>query len=278
MKRLFLLLIIFIGIWYFYLSYCDWFRTDCFKVVFFDVGQGDSILIIAPGGKTILIDGGPDDKVLRGLGEVMPFWWRQIDLMIITHAHDDHTTGLIEVERRYQIKQVLYNNLKTKTSALDIIIKLFKEKRIKTTQAEPGMSFKFDNDCSLNILAASKELNLDENDYSIVTSFNCLNKKILLVGDAGIKIEKELLNQNIDLKSDIFKISHHGSVTANSEAFLKAIKARVVAISVGINNKFNHPSAVILDRLQNLPVDIYRTDVAGTMVFLANNKTIKLIK
>jgi len=104
MKRLFLLLIIFIGIWYFYLSYCDWFRTDCFKVVFFDVGQGDSILIIAPGGKTILIDGGPDDKVLRGLGEVMPFWWRQIDLMIITHAHDDHTTGLIEVERRYQIK------------------------------------------------------------------------------------------------------------------------------------------------------------------------------
>jgi len=140
------------------------------------------------------------------------------------------------------------------------------------------MSFKFDNDCSLNILAASKELNLDENDYSIVTSFNCLNKKILLVGDAGIKIEKELLNQNIDLKSDIFKISHHGSVTANSEAFLKAIKARVVAISVGINNKFNHPSAVILDRLQNLPVDIYRTDVAGTMVFLANNKTIKLIK
>ena len=278
MKKLFLVLLMFIGFWCLYLSYQAWLSTDYFKVIFFDVGQGDSILIIAPGGKTILIDGGPDNKVLRGLGEALPFWWRQIDLIVLTHAHDDHTTGLIEVERRYQVKQVLYNNLENKTPALDIIIKLFKEKKIKTTQAEPGMSFKFGANCSLDILAASKEPDLDENDYSIATSFNCLNKKILLTGDAGIKIEKELLGQNIDLKSDIFKISHHGSLTANSEEFLKAVKARVVAISVGINNKFNHPSAVILDRLQNLPVDIYRTDRVGTIEFLANNKTIKLIK
>ena len=278
MKKIFFTIIVLGAILYSIQSYYSWFKTDYFRVIFFDVGQGDSILIIAPGGKTILIDGGPDQKVLRGLNRALPFWQHQIDLLIITHAHDDHTTGLIEVSRRYQIGQVLYNNLNAKTSALEAIKNIFKEKKIKTVLAQPGMSFNFMPNCSLNILAASKDLGLDENDYSIVTSFNCLNKKILLAGDAGIKIENELLNSGINLHSDIFKVSHHGSNTANSENFLEAVNPKAVVISVGLNNKYNLPSKVILDRLQKLPVDIYLTDKQGTIEFLANNKLIKLIK
>lgn len=278
MKKLFFTIIILGAILYSIQSYFSWFKTDSFRVIFFDVGQGDSILIIAPGGKTILIDGGPDQKVLRGLNQALPFWRHQIDLLIITHAHDDHTTGLIEVSRRYQVRQVLYNNLNSKTAALEIIKKIFQDKKIKMTLAQPGMSFNFMTNCSLNVLAASKDLGLDENDYSIATSFNCLNKKILLAGDAGIKIENELLNSGVDLHSDIFKVSHHGSNTANSESFLKAVNPKAVVISVGLNNKFNLPSPVILDRLQKLPVDIYLTEKQGTIEFLANNKVIKLIK
>jgi len=105
-----------------------------------------------------------------------------------------------------------------------------------------------------------------------------LNKKILLAGDAGLEIEQELLASGLNLKSDIFKISHHGSNSANSEIFLKAVKPRAVVISVGLNNQFNHPSPVILDRLLKLAVDIYRTDQMGALEFLANNKTITLIK
>ena len=193
MRKLFFTIIILGAVLYSIQSYYSWFKTDYFRVIFFDVGQGDSILIIAPGGKTILIDGGPDQKVLRGLDQALPFWRHQIDLLIITHAHDDHTTGLIEVSRRYQIGQVLYNNLNAKTSALETIKKIFREKKIKTTLAQSGMSFNFTPSCSLNILAANKAPGLDENDYSIVTSFNCLDKKILLAGDAGLKIENELL-------------------------------------------------------------------------------------
>lgn len=278
MKKIFFIIVSGLVIWYCFWSYYSWISEDYFKVFFFDVGQGDSALIITPGGKTILIDGGPNNQILRGLGETLPFWQRQIDLLIITHAHDDHILGLIELSRRYKIKQVLYNNLEVETPVLKTLTKIFQDKKIKLVLANSGMSFNFINDCSLKVLSASKELGLDENDYSIVTSFNCLDKKIIFTGDAGVKIEQSLLDKNLDLKADILKISHHGSASASSETFLKRVNPRVAIISVGENNSFNHPSPIILDRLSKLPVDIYRTDQVGLVYFLANNKVIRLIK
>lgn len=277
MKKIFLIIIILSVSLYVLGSYFSWVKTDCFKVIFFDVGQGDSALIITPGGKTILIDGGPDEKILRGLGEVMPFWYRQIDLLVITHAHDDHIVGLIEFSRRYQIRRVLYNNLNFKTPALEALIKIFKNKKIFLTEAKVGQSYKFALNCSFDILSANKEAGLDENDYSIVAAWRCLNKNILLTGDAGLKVEQELLINDINLHSDILKIAHHGSDTANSEDFLKTVNPMVSVISVGLNNKFKHPNGIILERLQKMAVDIYRTDKQGILYFLANNKVIKLI-
>ena len=262
----------------FCLSYLSWFKTDGFKIFFFDVGQGDSALIIAPGGKTILIDGGPDDKVLRRLGEALPFWQRKIDLLIITHAHDDHITGLISVSRRYKVKQVLYNNLNFKTPTIETLTKIFKTKQFNVKLAHEGMSFSFYDNCSLDVLSAGKEASLDENDYSIVTLFNCFNKKILLTGDAGKYIEDYLISKNNSLKSNILKISHHGSTSANSENFLMAANPEIAVISVGHDNKFNHPNLTILERLKKMAVDIYRTDNRGTITFSANNKLINLIK
>lgn len=277
MKKIIFIIIILGLLTSLFWSYFCFIKTDYFKVVFFDVGQGDAALIIAPGGKVILIDGGPDDLVLRGLGDVLPFWKKQIDLLLITHAHDDHIAGLIEVTRRYQVKRVLYNNLDFKTPILSTLKKVFKENSISTTEVFSGTNFKFDNNCNFKILSANKEKGQEENDYSVVSMFDCLNKRVLLTGDAGVKIETELLGRELNLKSDILKIAHHGSLTANSLDFLQIIKPLVAVISVGRNNKFNHPNPTILQRLQKLPVDIYRTDTQGLIEFLANNKIIKLI-
>jgi len=259
-----------------YLSYSfkSWHNSGYFRVVFFDVGQGDAALLITPEGRTILIDGGPDKKVLRELGRVLPFWQRQIDLLIITHAHDDHISGLIEINRRYLIKKVIYNNLDFNTPALRALIKSLKENNAIMIGAETGAAFKFDNNCSLNILSAAKELQKDDNDYSVVTMFNCLNKKILFTGDAGLAIENKLLSQNINLRADMIKISHHGSLSANSLKFLQTVKPQAAVISVGADNKFGHPSPIILNRLANLAVGIYQTDKWGSLEFLANYKTI----
>ena len=278
MKKLLIFISFLILFIYLTWSYLGYFKSGAFRLIFFDVGQGDSSLIITPGGQTILIDGGPDKKVLRGLGSILPFWRRTIDLLVITHAHDDHVTGLIEVSRRYKIKSILYNNLDFDTPALNSLLKITQNNKIKMIKAQAGMSFNFDNDCILSILASSQETQKNENDYSIVTKFNCLGKNILSSGDAGIAIENNLLNQGLNLKADIFKIPHHGSNSASSLQFLEAIKPQVVVISVGKNNSFGHPAPLTLDRLNSLPVDIYRTDINSQLEFLVNYTSIRLIK
>ncbi len=278
MKKFFIYLSLLAVLAYVFWSRQSWFKSDFFRVSFFDVGQGDSALIVTPGGQTILIDGGPDNKVLRELSKVLPFWYRQIDLLVITHAHDDHITGLIEVLCRYKVKNILYNNLRFETPALNSLINIIKKNNNKLTEAKTGEVISFDNNCSISILEATKDIQKNDNDYSIVTMFNCLNKKVLFSGDAGEVIEKEILLKGINFQANIFKVSHHGSVSANSQNFLKEIKPQVAVISVGALNKFGHPSALIIDRLRQLPVDIYRTDKDGTVNFLANYKTIVLKK
>jgi len=275
MRKTLIFISLLASIIYFNLSYQSWFQSGVFRIFFFDVGQGDSELIITPGGQTILIDGGPDNKVLRGLGSALPFWKRHIDLLIMTHAHDDHVTGLVEVSRRYQIKDILYNNLDFETPALEAF-KKETDGKIKMTNAESGMRFEFDNNCSLSILATAKEVQVNENDYSIVSMFDCLNRKVLIGGDAGTAVEKKLLSSGLDLQADILKVSHHGSLSASSLEYLKAVSPSAAVISVGVSNTFGHPSPVILDRLQTQSIKVYRTDTQGTIEFLANNKSIKL--
>lgn len=278
MKKLFIFISVLFLLIYFVWSRQAWFKADVFRVSFLNVGQGDATLIVTPTGQTILIDGGPDKRVLRELSTVLPFWYRQIDLLVITHAHDDHVFGLIEVIQRFRVKNILYNNLNFKTPVLDSLIKTIKEQRNKAIKVQGGEVFDFKNGCSVNILAAASEPQKNDNDYSIVSMFSCLGKKILFSGDAGETIEKKLLSTNYNLEADIFKVSHHGSSSANSHNFLAAVNPQAAVISVGINNKFGHPTTLILERLRQLPVDIYRTDKQGTINFLANNKSIILKK
>lgn len=253
------------------------FADNYFQIIFLNVGQGDSILIITPQQKTILIDGGPDISLLKELGKCLPFWKRELDLVLLTHAHDDHFMGLIEVSRRYNIKKFVYNNLDFDNHALDVLKKNLSNNKTEVQEVFRGNNFYFDNKCSLNILFASKEELIDENDYSIVSTWNCLGRRVMLTGDASSVIENELINKQLNLKADILKISHHGSITASSDLFLETVNPQKTVISVGENNKFNHPSDLVLTKLKKMVVDIYRTDRLGSVNFLANNQEIRVI-
>ena len=278
MKKIFILAgISFIAIYFIY-SYKIWFNQDYFRVVFFDVGQGDSSLIVTPLGQTILIDGGPDNEVLRELGKFLPFWQRRLDLLILTHEHEDHLFGLAELSHRYKIKVFLKNKIDYQKPEGAYLQESLALNQTKIIEAEPGMILNFDSGCYLSVLAADKGANLLANDYSVVTLFSCLNKKILLTGDAGVAVEREIIANFNNIKADILKVAHHGSLSANSLAFLNQVKPKAAIISVGADNKYNLPAPLILDRLKKLPVDIYRTDKLGTIEFLANNKLIRLTK
>lgn len=249
-----------------------------FQIVFLNVDQGDAVLIITPQKKVILIDGGPDIKVLKELGKYLPFWKMNLDLVVLTHAHDDHFIGLIEISRRYKIKKIVYNNLNFNNFPLEALKKALKNNMVKGEEAVVNNYLYLEKNCSLKVLSAPKDDLNDENDYSIVSLWSCLGKRVLLMGDASLIIEQSLIKEGVELKADILKISHHGSNTANSENFIKEVDPKIAVISVGKNNKFKHPNQIILNRLKELAVDIYRTDVVGSVNFLANNKDLLLIK
>ncbi|MCX6797702.1 MAG: MBL fold metallo-hydrolase [Candidatus Falkowbacteria bacterium] len=240
------------------------------RIYFFDVGQGDSILIRTPSGQNILIDGGPDKKVLKKLGLVLPFWDRQIDFLILSHPHDDHLLGLIETIRRYQISNIIRTAVQTDTPADNLLSALSSGRESIVTK--PGEILLKDN-CRLDILyPAGPELDKNDlNNTSIVLKLICGSFKLLLAGDSGQKIEKELIAAKVDLKADFLKISHHGSDTASSQEFLETVGAKMATISVGVNNKFNHPAARIISRLKNLGFIVYRTDIDGDIEILVNN-------
>ena len=128
------------------------------EVDFLDIGQGDAILIKSPFGQNILIDGGPDSKVIEGLGKILPFWDKRIDLMILTHPHDDHVTGLIEIIKRYRVKRILYTGVVHSAPNYLAWLETVKERKIPLVIIDRPQTIKLGKECYLDILYTKANL------------------------------------------------------------------------------------------------------------------------
>lgn len=278
MKKIIFIFLLSAALLYLLLSWRSWHNQKYFHLSVCDVGQGDAILIITPSGRTILVDGGPDSSVLRCLGKELPAWIRRIDLLILTHAHDDHVAGLIEVVKRYRVSKIIVGrasyNSPVSSAWKDVIF----SGQHEVMTAEQGDIFNFGKQCYLKILSNSISEEKDENDYSVISLFSCLGRQVLLTGDAGTKKQEETMREHENLDIDILKISHHGSLTGTSENLLWKISPSLAVISVGLNNKFNHPHHDVLNYLANLSIPGLRTDQLGLINILANNQEIIMKK
>ncbi len=241
------------------------------KIVFFNIGQGDSIFIRTIDRYKILIDGGPDKTVLFKLGEELPFYDRQLDLVVLTHPHADHVTGLVEVLKRYTVKQVaLVGSVDTAPAYLEFL-KIIKAKDIPVFKIFQGQELTF-GATSLKFLSptanSSEVKTIDLNDASAVIKLNVKGQTFLLMGDAGLKIEEELLKDftAVDLKATVLKIGHHGSDYSSGADFLAVVQPHTAVISVG-KNSYGHPGHRVLKRLERLKIEILRTDQEGDIVF-----------
>jgi len=249
-------------------------------VDFLDVGQGDAILIKAPGGQNILVDGGPDKTVIKRLGENLPWWDKKIDLMILTHAHDDHVTGLIDVLKRYQVKRILYTGAVHSAPNYLTWLKLARDKKISLTIIDKKQTINLNQGAKMEILYPDQSLldkNLaDLNDSSIIIKLIYGQNKFLLTGDASEKVEKELLANGDDLSVDVLKVAHHGSQYSSGQDFLEKVGAKVAVIMVGEDNDFGHPSLRIIKRLERAGAEIFRTDERGTIKILSDGARVKV--
>lgn len=232
------------------------------QVHFIDVGQGDSILIESPSGKTMLIDGG-----VKGAGQQIVSYLKELginklDIVVATHPDADHIGGLIPVLDNMTIEQ-FYDSGKVHTSqTFEEMLTRIDEKNIPYHVPKIGDDIEFDKDVNVKVLNANDQAT-DNNDASIVLKMTYGNVSFLLTGDAGVALEKEMLQY--DVKATVLKAGHHGSNTSSSEEFIQAVKPEVTILSYGEDNKYGHPHAEVEDRLQAIGSKIYATADLGTI-------------
>ncbi|MEY2369986.1 MBL fold metallo-hydrolase [Lysinibacillus capsici] len=231
-------------------------------VHFIDVGQGDSILIESPSGKTMLIDGG-----VKGAGQQIVSYLNELginklDIVVATHPDADHIGGLIPVLDNMTTEQ-FYDSGKVHTSqTFEEMLTQIDEKNIPYHVPKIGDDIEFDKDVNVKVLNANDQAT-DNNDASIVLKMTYGNVSFLLTGDAGVALEKEMLQY--DVKATVLKAGHHGSNTSSSDEFVQAVKPEVAILSYGEDNKYGHPHAEVMDRLQAIGSKIYATADLGTI-------------
>ena len=245
------------------------------EVDFFDVGQGDPIFIETPEYHQILIDGGSDSTVLEKLGKEMPFWDREIDLIILTHPEQDHLAGLIEILKRYKVENILWTGVIRDTVEYKEWEKLIEKEKAQIFIVRAGQKIKaqkLDSRILYPFENLAGQILKDSNDTSVVTRLTFGENSFLFTGDVSRSAEKKFTENEINLDSDILKIAHHGSKTANSEDFITKVSPRFAVISVGKDNRYGHPNQEILDVLNKYGIKVLRTDRDGDIKIISDGK------
>ncbi len=250
------------------LSWIHWSRLSQGHLIvhFLDIGQGDSVLIQTPSNKIILVDGGPGTEIMTELNEILPFLEKEIDLLVLTHPHSDHVEGLVPVVKRYDIDAALITGVSYSNPYYDEFLKDL-QLEAEVYFADSSQDFDFGDGVYLDVLYPFEPIISGEfenvNNSSIVMRIIYEENEILLAGDAEFEVEEELLELGAVLFSDVFKASHHGSRTANTEEFVEAISPSIVVIQSGEDNAFGHPHQETLDVFEKIGADVYRNDLDG---------------
>jgi len=272
--RFVVLLVLFCSAIFSFFVLCKEQRKGILTVAFLNVGQGDAIFIQAPNGNQMLIDGGPGKSVLRELSAVMPFYDRSIDVILATHADQDHVGGLPDVFKKYKVNVFIEPGVSGESSSYQELEKIVANKNSSTNEVEikkilakRGMNIDLGGGVILQILFPDRNLVVTEtNTSSIVAKLVYGENEFLLTGDSPKTIEEYLVSFG-NLQSDVLKVAHHGSKNSDDENFVSAVSPKYAVISVGQDNKYGHPNEETLKTLNNLGIKILRTDELGRIIF-----------
>lgn len=248
-------------------------------VSFLDVGQGDAIFIQTGDGVELLIDGGPDSSVLRGLGNQMPFWDRRIDAVVATHPDKDHIGGLVDVLKRYDVGTIVESGVSHDTSFTRSFEKGSQSENAARILARRGMRLQLGKDAYADVLyPATNVSNLKEtNAGSIALRVVYGETEFMLTGDAPSSVEKLLVaTYGEKLQSDVLKAGHHGSKTSSVESFVRAVNPKYVIYSRGCDNSYGHPHETVVALFQKLEIPTLDTCREGTITFVSDGKAFYL--
>jgi len=247
---------------------------------FLDVGQGDAAYFRFPDGEDALIDGGGGKKVLSELGEVMPFYDKEINVVVLTHNHSDHLAGLIDVLRRYQVDEVWLSGALHTSDDYLTFIKILKDKSLKPKIVQAGWRKNFgavEAEVVFPLEGWQGKRPENQHEADVVTRWSYGKFRVLMTGDLGQSEEEKILSANEPIQATILKVPHHGSATGLLPIFLSSVNPEKAVISVGRKNQFGHPSSLILGMLERAKIQIYRTDDDGRIGFTSDGQTYQII-
>jgi competence protein ComEC len=256
------------------------------EVTAIDVGQGDSLLLVSPGGRTMLVDaGGPVGGVTEAaattsvfdVGEevVSPYLWsrriRRLDVLVLSHAHSDHMGGMAAVMRNFRPRE-LWVSVDPDSEDYQALLAEAADLGVTVRHYHAGDAMEWSG-AQVTVLAPSVEYRNPGppvNNDSLVLRVEYGAASVLLEGDAEAPSEREMLAQHRVTPVTLLKVGHHGSRSSTTSEFLIAAAPKDAIVSVGRNNTFGHPRFEVIDRIANTGARLYRTDEFGLTTFLLN--------
>ena len=238
---------------------------------FVDVGQGDCILI-SKNNEHVLIDAGNNED-----GPLLVEYFKELGIkkfkyVIGTHAHEDHIGGIDNVINNFELGHYYMPDVITTTKTFEDVLDALLAKKKAFETPNIGDKFKL-SDTEFEVLYLGDDKS-DLNNTSIVLKLTYKNTTYLFMGDATSTVEKILINEGKDLKSDVLKVGHHGSQYSSTATFLKQVSPRYAVIQVGQDNDYGHPKQVTMDKLEKLKTLTYRTDKHGTIILTSDGDNI----
>jgi len=259
-----------------------------------DVGQGDSIFLVSPQGKTMLIDGGGAFRGFPGHEEhnstdpgeeaVSPYLWsrgfKTIDIVVLTHAHQDHLGGLTAILENFKVGE-LWIGREVDSRALAQLESVAKQRGTQIKHEIRGQTFEWDGVEGQFLwpeFSATETASAAKNNDSLVLRLKFGDRTLLFPGDAEKAVERSMLSENDEatMHADVLKIGHHGSKNSTTTDFLSAVNPQLAIISSGEGNPYGHPSPEVLDRLEAAGVRTLRTDTNGAIHILTDGKKIEV--
>lgn len=248
-------------------------NENVMKVNYIDVGQGDSILVQV-NGKNLLIDAGPNSSTDKLVSYLNKQNIKKLDFVVATHPHEDHIGAMDTIINKYNIGEFYAPKKTTTTKTFESMVNALKSKNIKINAATAGVSLDLGKNVKCQMIAPNASNYEDLNNYSAVIKITYGNSKFLFMGDAESLSEKEILNKNYDISSDVLKLGHHGSSSSSSKAFLDKVSPKIAIISCGKNNDYGHPHKETSTEMKKRNIQVYRTDIDGSIVLISDGKKI----